>query len=119
MKRRLGLCGLGAEPLAYVLDTAVVYRLVLDNFAGGSIFYVVAEGVVQVEDIADVMGKKRGCQPLLCLQRIRAFWMFGSVVGADNPVPNRKTRDILAALSNAHVLRISETELYLRVDPGH
>lgn len=89
--------GLNHWPAVHCLDTAVAYRLALEKAGAGSTLHIVAEEGVKMKDIAKMIGKKLGL-PVESKATEEAqghFGPFGFVVGADNPVSNKKTRETL------------------------
>ncbi|KAM5356729.1 hypothetical protein ACJ41O_003375 [Fusarium nematophilum] len=82
--------GLHRWPAVHYLDTAVAYRLALENSSAGSTFHIVAEEGVEMKAIAETIGERLG-EPVESKSIEEAqehFGSFGSVVGADNPVSN-------------------------------
>jgi nucleoside-diphosphate-sugar epimerase len=89
--------GLNHWPAVHYLDTAVAYRLALEKAGAGSTFHIVAEEGVKMKDIAETIGKKLGV-PVESKSMEEAqehFGPFSSVVSVDNPVSNKKTREVL------------------------
>ncbi|KAF2502820.1 NAD(P)-binding protein [Lophium mytilinum] len=90
--------GLNRWPAAHYLDTAVVYRLALEKADAGSTFHAVAEEGIEMKNIAQMIGEKLGLPvESKSLEEAQKHFgpVFGSIVGADNPVSNKKTQEEL------------------------
>lgn len=85
-------------PAVHYLDSAVAYRLALENGTAGSTFHAVAEQGVKMKDIAEVIGAKLGV-PVVSKPSGEAEDHFGpflgQVVTVDNPTSSFKTREAL------------------------
>jgi nucleoside-diphosphate-sugar epimerase len=86
--------GLNRWPAAHVLDTARLYRLVLEKAEAGDRFHAVAEEGVAMKDIAEAIG--RGLKvPVVSLTPEDASKHFGwlaEFVGRDAPASSAYTR---------------------------
>lgn len=78
----------------HVLDAAVLYRLILEKGAAGSIYHAIAEEGVAVKDIAAKIGEELG-MPVQSIPEDKAqehFDWFLFAIKADNPASSEKTR---------------------------
>ncbi|KAF2817362.1 NAD(P)-binding protein [Mytilinidion resinicola] len=89
--------GLNHWPAVHYLDAAVAYRLALEKTSAGSTFHIVAEEGIEVKDIAQTIGENLGLpiESKSMEEAQRHFGPFASIIGADGPVSNRKTREEL------------------------
>jgi nucleoside-diphosphate-sugar epimerase len=84
-------------PAAHRLDTARLYRLVLEKAEAGDRFHAVAEEGVRVRDIAEVIGRGLNV-PVVSLapeESSKHFGWLGPFVGWDVPASSAYTREKL------------------------
>jgi nucleoside-diphosphate-sugar epimerase len=84
-------------PAAHVLDTAHLYRLVLEKGVAGARYHAVAEEGVPLKDIATAIGRGLNV-PVTSISQEQAqkhFGFFGFFVGRDSPVSSERTREQL------------------------
>ncbi|KIW08366.1 uncharacterized protein PV09_01282 [Verruconis gallopava] len=89
--------GLNRWPAVHYLDTAVAFRLALEQGSAGATYHVVAEEGVRMKDIAEAIGKKLEV-PVVSKSMEQAqehFGFFAALVGANSPVSSKKTREAL------------------------
>jgi len=89
--------GLNRWPAAHRLDTARLYRLVLEKADAGDKFHAVAEEGVPVRDIAQAIGRGLNV-PVVPLTRDESSKHFGwlaEFVGRDVPASSAHTRQTL------------------------
>jgi nucleoside-diphosphate-sugar epimerase len=90
--------GLNRWPAVHVLDTARLYRLVLEKGEADAKYHAVAEEGVPLRDIAEVIG--RGLKaPVVALPAEEAaghFGWFGMFAGRDLPARSVQTQERLA-----------------------
>jgi nucleoside-diphosphate-sugar epimerase len=89
--------GLNRWPAAHLLDTAHLYRLVLEKGAAGARYHAVAEEGVPLREIAEVIG--RGLKvPVVAKSPAEAADHFGWMAlfaGGDGPASSKRTRELL------------------------
>lgn len=85
-------------PAVHVKDAVVAYRLAVEKrVEPGSTLHAIAEGGVEVRDIAEAIGEKLGVpvQSKTAEQAEAYFGWFAGVVGIDGPVESERTRKVL------------------------
>ncbi|KAF2451736.1 NAD(P)-binding protein [Karstenula rhodostoma CBS 690.94] len=85
-------------PAVHVRDAVVAYRLAVEKkVQPGSTLHVVAEGGVEVREIAAAIGEKVGVrvESKTVEEAEKWFGWFAGVVGIDNPVENARTKEVL------------------------
>ncbi|OAG09832.1 NAD-dependent epimerase/dehydratase [Paraphaeosphaeria sporulosa] len=85
-------------PAVHVRDAAVAYRLAIEKrVPPRSTLHVVAEGGVEVRDIAGVIGDKLGlrAESKTMKEAQGVFGWFAGVLGVDGPVESAVTRELL------------------------
>jgi nucleoside-diphosphate-sugar epimerase len=89
--------GLNRWPAVHVLDTARLYRLVLEKREAGAKYHAVAEEGVRLRDIADVIG--RGLKvPVTSVSQEEAaahFGWLGAFASRDVPASSAQTQERL------------------------
>ncbi len=89
--------GLNRWPAAHVLDTARLYRLVLEKQQAGDRYHAVAEEGVPLRDIAEVIGQGLKV-PVVSLSPAEAgphFGFLGGFAGLDMPASSALTQERL------------------------
>lgn len=89
--------GLNRWPAVHRLDAASLFRLALEDGAGGACHHAVAEEGVAFRDIAEVVSRRLDA-PLVSLSpraAARHFSWLAPFVSNDNPVSSQLTRDRL------------------------
>jgi nucleoside-diphosphate-sugar epimerase len=89
--------GLNRWPAAHRLDTARLYRLVLEKADAGDKFHAVAEEGVPVREIAEAIGRGLNVPvvPLAPEESSKHFGWLGAFVGRDVPASSAHTREKL------------------------
>jgi nucleoside-diphosphate-sugar epimerase len=98
-KRASAFVGDGTNrwPAAHLLDTALLYRLVLENGSAGACYHAVAEEGVPIRDIAEVIGRRLNV-PIVAKSPEEAadhFGWLGMFAGLDCPASSAVTRERL------------------------
>jgi nucleoside-diphosphate-sugar epimerase len=81
-------------PAAHLLDTALLYRLVLENGSTGACYHAVAEEGVPIRDIAEVIGRRLNV-PVVAKspeEAVDHFGWLGMFAGLDCPASSALTR---------------------------
>jgi nucleoside-diphosphate-sugar epimerase len=89
--------GLNRWPAVHRLDAAVLFRLALENGAGGARYHGVAESGVPIREIAEVIGRRLNL-PVVAKTREEAadhFGFLGHFFSMDWPASSEQTRDVL------------------------
>ncbi|HKV56485.1 MAG TPA: SDR family oxidoreductase [Candidatus Binataceae bacterium] len=89
--------GANRWPAVHRLDTALLYRLVLEKGAAWARYHGVAEEGVRLRDIAGVIGRRLNA-PLVSKAAEQATDHFGWLApfaAIDNPASSRRTRELL------------------------
>lgn len=89
--------GLNRWPAVHRLDAAVLFRLALENGAGGARYHGVAESGVPTREIAEVIGRRLNL-PVVAKTREQAadhFGFLGHFFSMDWPASSEQTRDVL------------------------
>jgi nucleoside-diphosphate-sugar epimerase len=98
-KRVSGFVGDGTNrwPAAHLLDTALLYRLVLETGSAGACYHAVAEEGLPIRDIAEVIGRRLKV-PVVAKSPEEAadhFGWLGMFAGLDCPASSALTRERL------------------------
>jgi nucleoside-diphosphate-sugar epimerase len=84
-------------PAAHLLDTALLYRLVLEKGSAGACYHAVAEEGVPIRDIAEVIGRRLNV-PVVAKspeEAVDHFGWLGMFAGLDCPASSALTRQRL------------------------
>jgi nucleoside-diphosphate-sugar epimerase len=84
-------------PAAHLLDTALLYRLVLEKGSAGACYHAVAEEGVPIRDIAEVIGRRLNV-PVIAKsagEAVDHFGWLGMFTGLDCPASSALTRQRL------------------------
>lgn len=84
-------------PAAHLLDTALLYRLVLEKGSAGACYHAVAEEGVPIRDIAEVIGRRLNV-PVVAKspeEAVEHFGWLGMFAGLDCPASSALTRERL------------------------
>ena len=89
--------GLNRWPAAHLVDTAHLYRLVLEKGAAGARYHAVAEEGVSAKDIAEAIGRRLKL-PVVSKrpeEAVEHFGWFGPFMSLDSPCSSALTRERL------------------------
>ena len=89
--------GLNRWPAVHRLDTAQLYRLVLEKGAAGARYHAVGDEAVATKDLAGVIGRRLKL-PVVSVAKAEAvahFGFLGHFFGRDVPASSAKTRQLL------------------------
>ena len=81
----------------HYLDTAVVFRLALETAKPGAVYHAMAEEEVKMKDIAEAIGQSLGVPvlPKSVGEAKEHMGFLGLLVGVDNPMSSKKTKEVL------------------------